>query len=129
MDWVVRAGEARAAFLINGYVRHQGVPGSLYGFSVQYAPGLGMSVEDLARAGQFPNGQISYAHDSDLLTALTPLGYRMRLIASPGRGFHHTFAVLYNANGVMLTTLPQDAADALDRVFQRRPNPHRKPLP
>jgi hypothetical protein len=32
---------------------------------------------------------------------------------------------LYDATGVMLHTLPQDAAVALSRVFKQRPNPHR----
>ncbi len=127
MDWVVRAGEAQVSSLIKGYGRHRGVLGVLYGFSVQYAPGQKKSVEELAKAGQFPNGQISYALDVDLVAALAPLGYQMRLIASPGQGFHHTFAVLFDATGVMLQTLPQDAATAISRTFKRRVNPYQTP--
>jgi hypothetical protein len=53
----------------------------VYGFSVQYAPG--QSVEDLARAGQFPHSQISSATDDDLAAALLRVGYRMWLVRSP----------------------------------------------
>ncbi|MGO8951382.1 MAG: hypothetical protein ACLQUY_27755 [Ktedonobacterales bacterium] len=122
MSWVVRAGIARADTLINGYRRHSGVTG-LYGFSVQYA--ADKSIEELAQAGQFSHAQISYAQEQDLAASLTWLGYTMRLVPSPGKGYHHTFAVLYDATGLMLQALPQDVADALSRTFKQRPNPHR----
>jgi len=127
-DWVVRAGEARPLDLFKGYGRHILVP-TLFGFSVQYAPGLTppATVDDLARAGRFKNGQISYQYDQVLITAVTSLGYQARLIKSPGGGFHHTFAVLYTANGTMIQKLPQDAADALSSAFLRRPNPYQVP--
>lgn len=122
MEWVVRAGVAGAQSLINGYAEHRRVPG-LFGFSVQYAPG--MTVEALALAGQFPHPRISYATEDALFAALQPLGYTMRLAKSPGVGYHHTFAVLYDATGAMLHVLPQDAADALSATFRHRQNPHR----
>lgn len=129
VEWVVRAGEAQVSSLIKGYARHRGVSGALYGFSVQYAPGLGKTVEELAQAGQFPNGQISYALDGDLAAALAPLGYQIRLVASPGQGSHHTFAVLLDATGVMFQKLPQDAAIALSQTFRRRTNPYQVRTP
>lgn len=122
VEWIVRAGEAQVKSLIAGYREHAAVSG-LYGFSVQYASGK--TVEELALAGQFPNGQISFAGDSELAATLAPLGYAMRLVRSPGRGYHHTFAVLYDASNVMLRTLPQDAAHALAATFRHMPNPHR----
>jgi hypothetical protein len=109
---------------MEGYRPHIGMPG-LSGCSVQYAPSH--SVDELAQAGQFKNGRISYATDDALAAALQPLGYAMRLVASPGKGFHHTLVVLYDVNGTMLQRLPQDAADVLTRAFQRRLNP--SPVP
>lgn len=79
------------------------MPG-LFGFSVQYRPGA--TVDELARAGQFANAKISYATDRALVAALAALGYRMALVASPSRGYHHTFCVLYDASGAMLKQLP-----------------------
>ena len=99
----------------------------LFGFSVQYAPGK--TVEELARAGKLPNLSISYAEDTALEAALAPLGYSMRLVRSPGRGYHHTFTVLYDAVGTMLKTLPQDAAEAISQTFRRIPNPAVSPAP
>lgn len=124
MDWVVRAGAAAARSLIRGYREHAAVPG-LYGFSVQYAPGK--TVEDLARTGQFPHPRISVATDDALAAALSPLGYAMRLVRSPGKGYHHTFAVLYDASGIPLRTLPDDAARALSATFRQQPNPFATP--
>jgi hypothetical protein len=124
MNWVVRGGLATPQSLMAGYKEHAARPG-LYGFSVQYAPGK--SLAELTSAGQILNGQISYADDSALMAALQILGYTMRLIKSPGHGYHHTFAVLYDGSGVMLTTLPQNAADALSRTFRQQPNPYKRP--
>jgi hypothetical protein len=122
--WVVRAGVATPKNLMDGYVRHRLVPG-LFGCSVQYA--TGKSVADLARAGQFPNAQISVASDDALAAALRPLGYAIRLVRSPGRGDHNTLVVLSGAGGTMLQKLPQDAADALSQTFRQRKNPHQVP--
>lgn len=126
MEWVVRAGVAAAASLIAGYNEHRAVPG-LYGFSVQYAPGK--TIEELAQAARFPHPQISYATDDALWAMLQPLHYSMRLVASPGTGYHHTFAVLYDANGILLRSLPQDAAIALSKVFRQRKNPYPRRSP
>jgi hypothetical protein len=122
--WVVRGGVTTPKNLMNGYVRHRRVPG-LFGLSVQYA--AGKSVAELARLGQLPNAQISYAYDDALAAALRPLGYAIRLVRSPGTGAHNTLAVLITASGTMLPSLPQDAADALSQTFRQRPNPHRVP--
>lgn len=120
-NWVVRAGVVAPKLLMAGYRPHLGVPG-LAGCSVQYAPGR--SIEELSQAGQFKNAQISYATEDDLRAALQLLGYALRLVRSPGRGYHHTLAVLYDASGAMLQRLPLDAAEALSQAFQRRPNPY-----
>ncbi len=122
MGWVVRAGEGKPVDLMKGYKEHLGVPG-LYGFSVQYQTGL--SWQELARAGQFPNAQVSIAQEGDLLVALQSLGYALRLVPSPGAGYHHTFVVLYDATGAMLTQLPHPVAQKLHETFNQVPNPHR----
>ena len=121
MNWVVRAGVASSNSLIKGYNQHRAVPG-LFGFSVQYADAK--SVEELAYAGRFPHEQISYASDDALQMVLQPLGYMMKLVNSPGKGYHHTFAVLYDAEGSPLRSLPRDAADALSQAFRQRSNPY-----
>jgi len=123
-EWVVRAGIASAKSLVKGYNQHRGVPG-LFGFSVQYAPGK--TIDELAWAGNFPHPQISYATVGALRAALRSLGYAIRLVASPGQGYHHTFAVLYDATGNILRVLPQDAAIALSRTFRQRSNPIHAP--
>ena len=51
------------------------------------------------------------------------LGYIMKLVRSPGKGYHHTFAVLYDVSGILLQSLPQDAAITLSQTFRQRPNP------
>jgi hypothetical protein len=62
-NWVVRAGVAtRPQQLIDGTRQHMGMRG-LFGFSVQYYPGL--TVDELARYGRFPHPTISYTTDSE----------------------------------------------------------------
>jgi hypothetical protein len=122
LGWVVRAGAAKAVELVKGYREHLGVPG-LYGFSVQYQAGL--SWQELAQAGRFPHAQVSIAEDHDLRVALQSLGYGLRLVPSPGAGYHHTFAVLYDATGAMLTRLPLSVAQKLRETFTQSANPHR----
>jgi hypothetical protein len=123
-EWVVRGGIADAPRLIAGYVRHLGYPNQqVYGCSVQYQPG--MSIADLAKAGLFPNAQISYAQRTSLESALAPLGYTMELRPTYGIGYHHTFMVLYDQTKALLIALPHDAALALAGVFQQLQNPHR----
>lgn len=122
MGWVVRAGEAKAADLVKGYREHLSVPG-LYGFSVQYE--LRLPWQELARAGRYPNAQVSIAEESALRAALHSLGFDLRLIPSPGAGYHHTFIVLYDATGTMLTQLPLAVAQTLHATFTQVPNPHR----
>ena len=125
MEWVVRGGLATPKQLIDGYGPHERVNASLYGFSVQYQPGK--TIDDLAFAGQFRNGQMSYAGDDTLQSAIQSVGYTMQLVKSPGRGYHHTFAVIYNATGVMQQKLPLIVATALSQAFRQLKNPHPAP--
>ncbi|HLY31195.1 MAG TPA: hypothetical protein VKQ36_09200 [Ktedonobacterales bacterium] len=122
MDWVVRGGVTQATTLINGYLCDVvGAPDVTYGFVVQHA--AEKAVWELSGAGQFPNGQISYASAAELAAALAPLGYQLHLMARPGRGFHVVVGVS-DASGVSLQTLPQDAATALSRTFTRQVYPY-----
>lgn len=121
---VLRGGIAKADLLMQNYRQHKQAPG-VYGCSVQYAPGR--TWQDLALAGQFKNGQVSIADEDLLRAALAALGYSMRLVPSPGRGFHHTLVVLYDKSGQRLTQLPRDAALALANAFQQRANPYQVP--
>jgi hypothetical protein len=101
--------------LQRGAVEHLGVPG-LFGFSVQRH--RGRTVTELALAGRFPHAQISVATVEQLMAAARGRGYRdVRIVASPGRGFHHTV--------IVPQPLPFDLADALSQVFAVQPNPAR----
>jgi RHS repeat-associated protein len=123
-NWVVRGGEAEPQDLIVGYREHRGVPG-LFGFSVQYAPGTGLSVDQLAEAGHFFNRQISYATDQQLMAAVAPTGYEIALIESLGGGYRATLTVIELSTGQMMHELPPSVADAISAAFQRKVNPYR----
>jgi hypothetical protein len=86
-QWVVRAGIAFWRDLQRAYRRN----GRISGFSVQYAPGL--SWQELAKAGQFPHAKVGYADRDALVAAVAPLGYELRLIPTPGRGYHHELSL------------------------------------
>lgn len=122
MEWVVRGGLATPKQLSDGYGPHAGMKSPLYGFSVQFQPGK--TIDELALAGQFRNGQISYASDDALQEAVHGVGYTMRLVKSPGRGYHHTFAVIYNASGMMQQKLPPIVATSISQTFRHLRNPH-----
>jgi RHS repeat-associated protein len=119
-NWVVRGGLSAPDVLQANYRERLAVPG-LFGFSVQYAPGTGLTEDQLAIAGQFPNTQITYAEDTTLLAVATSLGYTAAIIPSPGRGFHATFTV--SRGGVVLKQLPDDLAKALSGAFKSKRNP------
>jgi len=119
-NWVVRAGLAKTERLQAGFQEHLGAPG-VFGFSVQYEPGR--TIEELAAAGRFPNGQISYAADTALSDAARNLGYDLALIKTPGRGFHYTLGLRASATSDIVQQLPDDVAQAFEAVFQQRDNP------
>jgi hypothetical protein len=88
------------------------VPG-LFGFSVQYQPGK--SIEALAAAARFPNTQISVSTDELIIAAGRKAEYDLRLVKSPGRGFHHTVEVPF--------PLPSELTEALSPAFTAMSNP------
>jgi len=127
MDWVVRGGTADWQVLQGAYLIDTRVAPPIFGFSVQYAPGI--TWEDLVRAGNIPNGQVCYADRKDLEAAVATLGYTMLLIATPGLGFHHELSLALVQNGQMVQHLDEDAAKALSAVFQQHlvRNPLKQP--
>ena len=116
-NWVVRGGVATPRQLQAGTARHRGVPDppGLYGFSVQYHPG--MTIQELAAAGRFRNAQISVTTAEVLIAAGAVVGYTVGIIQSPGAGYHHTVQVP--------CPFPWDLAVALSAVFTQMPNPAR----
>jgi len=102
-NWVVRAGQAKPQDLQKGYGEHRGAPG-IYGVSVQYQPGL--TVDELAAAGRFPNGQISYQTFGKLFIAASGEGYILYLAKTPGTGFPYTLGAA--KGGDIATQLPDD---------------------
>ncbi len=119
-NWVVRGGIAAPQNLQQGYVKHKQVRG-LFGLSVQHQPGR--TVDELAMAGQFFNLQISFATDVALFAAAKMIGYDVKLVKSPGSGFHYTLIAQVSATGEVLESLPLDLATALSTTMQRRANP------
>jgi hypothetical protein len=112
--WVVRAGVATPRQLQDGTARHLSLPW-LFGFSVQHE--AGRTIEQLASAGQFRNAQISVTTVERLVAAAAAIGYDVRVVPSPGRGFHCTIEAPY--------PLPDDLAIALSETFEQLPNPAR----
>lgn len=123
-DWVVRGGIAAPASLKKGYKRYRAIPG-LFGFSVQYGPG--MTVDQLALSGQLPHPMISYAAAADLVKAGQAVGFGIELVNSPGDGCHHTLTARDSVTGAILPALPDALAIALSGAFMQMTNPHRVP--
>jgi len=112
--YVVRGGIATVEQLTAGTAEHIAVPG-LFGFSVQYQPGR--TITELAVAGGFPNPYISLAVANELIEA--GRHYEVRLVKSPGRGYHYTVVTPY--------PLPLELAEVFSRIFLQNvlPNPAR----
>lgn len=107
---MVRGGKATPENLQAGTDQHASVPG-LLGFSVQYAPGR--SIRELV--GFIPHRFISVTTRERLISAAATAGYTIRIVQSPGRGYHATVVTPY--------PLPEELARALSTVFDRMPNP------
>jgi hypothetical protein len=87
----------------------------LFGFSVQHQPGR--TIQELAAAGRFRNAQISVTTAEELIAAGAAAGYLIKIVKSPGAGYHYTVEVPF--------PLPTDLARALSAVFKQIPNPVR----
>ena len=115
-NWIVRAGIVTAESIDSRSSEHLQFPG-LYGFSVQYQPGK--TISELAQAGQFPNAQISVTTVEQLVDAAALVGYTVKVVESPGRGFHHTVQ--------LPRPIPAGLAQALSDAFLSMPNSVRYP--
>jgi len=115
--WIVRGGVATPSQLQAGTTQHRGIPDppGLCGFSVQYQPGK--TVKELAAAGRFRNAQISVTTEEELIAAGLAAGYPVKVVKSPGTGYHHTVQVP--------CPLPLDLAEALSATFIQMSNPAR----
>ena len=109
-QWVVRGGAGSATSFQNG--TQQGPNG--FGFSVQTAPGV--SVDELARGGSFPNNQISVSTTNQLqaipgVTVNAP---------TPGFGTYHGTVNVPNppSPGIFTT---------ISGAFTQMPNPYVTP--
>jgi len=123
-DYIVRCGESKPQDLIRGYRQHKLVP-NLAGFSVQYAPGEHLSVDELATLGACPNPKVSYTTSNEIAVALAPTGYVATLTKSPGIGSHYTLSVVRIPAAMPEQELPLTAAEALSAFFHRKANPLR----
>ncbi len=140
LETILRAGVPLEATLTNAYGPERGYPG-VYGISVLFHPGW--DVDQLAHAGYFRHGQISYATVAAIQAALAAAGpgpgYALLLTHTPTVALpdHHTLGVALTQSAhvspgagpvaVALQTLPADAAHALSGVFTTSPNPYRQP--
>lgn len=106
--YVVRAGEATARNLKNSVDRMQH-PSGVPGFSVQSKAGL--TVKQLAAAGEFPHTKISVT----TVARLTAAG--VRLVPTSGTGYHNT--------AITPRPLSDAAAARISAAFDSPiPNPH-----
>lgn len=104
-QYVVRAGivppaqlRAGARFTVDGF-----------GFSVQTAAGI--SVDELARGGRFPNRQISVTTVQELRNAGLVVNF-----PTPGAGAYH-------GTVIVPTPLPPRIFETIAFLFTQRPNP------
>jgi hypothetical protein len=94
------------------------------GVSCLFRPGA--SLDELAREGSYPNARLSVAVVERLVHELAVAGRELALYITPVPRFpdHHTLVVL--RNGVLETTLQDDALDALIRAMSTVNNPYRR---
>lgn len=87
----------------------------------------GASLDDLARAAQFPHPRISWSVVGRIIEELRLVGYELVLFVTPTALLtdHHTLAVARAGTGVVEQSLPDAAADALIRALHVDDNPYR----
>ncbi len=126
LEFILRSGVPLEATLVNNYGPERGYPG-VFGLSVLHH--VGYSVDQLAQAGHFPHGRISYAVVQQLRDALTHAGYEMLLTHTPTAVLpdHHTLGVA--RGGTALQNLPSDAAQALGAALTTITNAYRQRQP
>lgn len=130
---VVRMGDAKGpqgrANMQNAYVRPDPQYPGIVGLSTLFRPGA--SLDDLARAASqvLNHRKLSWSILQRLIRELTHAGYDLVLYITPNVDLpdHHTLAVA--GAGVVQSTLPDAAADALIHALDVVDNPYRRPRP
>ncbi len=94
------------------------------GLSCLFRPGA--SLDELAREGAYPNARLSVAIVERLVNELATVGCELALYITPVGRFpdHHTLVII--RNGLMETTLRDEALDALIRAMSSVTNPYRR---
>lgn len=110
-QYVVRGGRATPQNLMDGSTSFPYKGKTMSGFSVSSAPGV--SVQDLAAAGNYKNGEISYTTTGKL----EKLGVPVTPTPTSNNALHATA-------GVNVPLDPAKAA-AISAAFKRIPNPNR----
>jgi hypothetical protein len=134
VEIVVRAGDARApearknlqdAYIRRDTIKYPDAPGISTLFRV------GATLDELAREGSFPHRRISFSVVGKIMEELTAASYELILFVTPapdaGLPDHHSLAVA--RAGVVETTLPDVAAEALLRALTVIDNPYRPHKP
>jgi hypothetical protein len=122
---VVRGGNAKApnarATLQGKYERDDDYP-DVIGLSTVFREGA--SLDQLARAAQFPHSRISWSVIGRLIAELGAVGCEPVLFMTPTPDLpdHHTLAVA--VGGIVEPSLSDMAADALIRAMQVDDNPY-----
>ena len=139
-DIVIRAGDPSVptakAVMIRAYPDADKTYPDAVGLSTVFRQGA--SLDELARAANFPHGKIGFATISRLVSALRAVGYEPVLFVTPTVDLpdHHSLAVrrILHTTGHLLVreqdvevTLPEAAADALLRALTVMDNPYRAP--
>lgn len=89
----------------------------------------GATLDELAREGAFPHRKISFSVLGKIIEELRAVGHELVLFITPTPKLpdHHSLAVA--ANGVVLPTLPDVAAEALLRALTVVDNPYQTQHP
>lgn len=124
LEFVLRGGGPDVQRMIDRYEKDQQYPG-VYGLSSIFHPGF--TLDQLARSAWQPHTRIHYATVAELIAALGTLGYDLVLTPTPhpGNPDHATLSI--GRQGVILTSMPRDAAQALVQAFHVAPNPYQRP--
>lgn len=123
---IVRGGDASASSarrVVQGaYIRVDPAFPDAVGLSSLFRKGA--TLDELAREGSFPHQKLSFSVVSKIMHELALAGFELMLFKTPTARFpdHHSLAVA--RNGIVQSTLADDAADALIRAMTVVDNPY-----
>lgn len=93
------------------------------GLSCLFRPGA--TLDELARAGAYPNTKLSVAIVQRLITELLVAGYALLLYITPVQGYPDRHTLVITRDGAVEQILTDDALDALIRAMTVVDNPYR----